>query len=110
MVMFFGSIKAMDEDRIQQQAREHDEQSTQQRAAILGMPYLDTRGIENSIELVPDVLEKEVMHKNRIVPLKAGNESEPWQFGVTTQTPQSLLIELNDQYLANAQNTVFHLI
>jgi type IV pilus assembly protein PilB len=100
----------MDEDRARQQAREQDENSTQQRAAILGMQYLDTRGLTETLELVPDVITTEEMHKNRLVPLKAGTDASPWQFGVTTQTPQSLLRELHDRYAAQAQNTVFLLI
>ena len=39
----------MDEDRQRQQAREQDEQSTQRRAAILGVQYLDTRDIEDTL-------------------------------------------------------------
>ena len=100
----------MNEDRMQQQARDSDEQSTQRRAAILGMAYLDTRGIEEVIPLIPDVLSTEDMHKNRIVPLSGGGDSNPWEFGITTQTPQSLLHELNQKYTAQAQNTVYHLI
>ena len=41
----------MDELEIQQKRREHDEQATQQRAAILGLQYLDMRDIEQSIAL-----------------------------------------------------------
>ncbi|MFY9227845.1 MAG: GspE/PulE family protein [Candidatus Microsaccharimonas sp.] len=100
----------MDEDKIQQQRRDQDEQSTQGRASILGMRYIDTRGIDQTLELIPDVLSIEDMHKNRLVPLKAGNDSESWQFGVTTQTPQSLIRELTDKYSAQAQNTEFVLI
>lgn len=100
----------MDEEKIQQQRRDQDEQSTQGRAAILGMRYLDTRGVDQTLELIPDVISIEDMHKNRIVPLKAGNDSESWQFGVTTQTPQSLIRELTDRYAAQAQNTEFVLI
>lgn len=100
----------MDEDRVQQQARDQDEKNTQQRAAILGMQYLDTRGIEDNLVLMQDVLTVDVMHKNRIVPLSPGGESSPWQFGVTTQTPQSLIRELTDKYAAQAQNVVFQLI
>lgn len=100
----------MDEDKIQQQARESDEQSTQRRAAILGLPYLDLRPLEAELNLLEDVLEVEVMHRNRIIPLVAGNDSEPWQFGITTQTPQSLLKELSDKYAAQAQNISFYLI
>lgn len=100
----------MDEDRVQQKAREQDEQSTQQRAAILGLEYYDSRETEATLPLIENVLDKEVMHKNRIVPLIAGNESEPWRFGVTTQTPQSFMNELNQKYAADAQNVRFYLI
>lgn len=110
MLTFFDSIKAMDEDRMQQQAREDDEQSTQRRAAILGLPYLDLRPLESTIDLVEDILPTDVMHKNRLVPLVAGNDSAPWQFGITTQTPQSLLNELIQKYAAQAHNVQFFLI
>ena len=100
----------MDEDRQRQQAREQDEQSTQRRAAILGVQYLDTRGIEDTLALVEGVLDIDVMHKNRLIPLVAGSDSTPWQFGITTQTPQSFLKELTDKYTALAQNAQFFLI
>lgn len=100
----------MDENKIQQQAREADEQSTQKRAAILGLPYLDLRPIENELNLLEDVLDVDTMHKNRLIPLVAGSDSEPWQFGITTQTPQSILKEISDRYSSQAQNTVFHLV
>lgn len=100
----------MDEDKVQQQAREQDEQSTQGRAAILGLPYLDTRMIQNDIALVDDVIPVDQMHKNRIIPLVAGGDSQPWEFGITTQTPQSLLAELRAKYAAQAQNVIFYLI
>ena len=100
----------MDEDRQRQQAREQDEQSTQRRAAILGVQYLDTRDIEDTLALVEGVLDIDVMHKNRLIPLVAGSDSTPWQFGITTQTPQSFLKELTDKYTALAQNAQFFLI
>lgn len=100
----------MDEDRLQQQAREQDEQSTQSRAAILGLPYLDTRQIQDAMALVPDVLDIPTMRRNRIIPLIAGNDSQAWEFGITTQTPQSLLTELRNKYAAQAHNVAFYLI
>ncbi len=100
----------MDEDRIQQRVRDDDEKSTQQRAAILGLQYLDTRSVEDAIELVEDVIDVQDMHKNRIVPLIAGNDSAPWEFGITSQTPQSLIRELQQKYAAQAQNVIFYLI
>lgn len=100
----------MDEDKVQQQARESDEQSTQRRAAILGLPYLDMRSVEATLPLAEDVLDIDVMHKNRIIPLVGGSDSTPWEFGITTQTPQSLLKEVADTYAAKAQNVAFYLI
>jgi type II secretory ATPase GspE/PulE/Tfp pilus assembly ATPase PilB-like protein len=108
--MFFGRMNVMDEQKIQERAREQDEQSTQSRAAILGMEYLDTREIDTTLELVPDILTNEDMHKNRLITLRAGGDSTAWQFGVTTQTPQSFMRELTDKYAAQAQNTNFVLI
>jgi len=110
MLTFFDTIREMDEDRIQQQAREADEQSTQRRAAILGVPYLDMRPIEATLTLAEGVIPVDDMHKNRIVPLIAGGDSSPWEFGITTQTPQSLLKEIADKYAAQAQNVAFYLI
>ena len=108
--MFFGKMEAMDEKKIQERAREQDEQSTQGRAAILGMEYLDTRTIDMTLELVPDVITNDDMHKNRLITLRAGGDSSSWQFGVTTQTPQSFMRELTAKYAAQAQNTNFVLI
>lgn len=110
MLVFFDSIELMDEDRARLQARQDDEQSTQRRAAILGMPYIDTRAFEQDVALVEDVLDIDVMHKSRLVPLVRGSDSEPWQFGITTQTPQSLLGQLRQQYAGHAQNVRFYLI
>jgi len=100
----------MNEDRVQLQAREADEQSTQRRAAILGLPYLDLRPLEAELNLIEDVLTVDEMHKNRMVPLVAGGDSSPWQFGITTQTPQSVLQEIGNKYKAQAQNTAFYFI
>ena len=110
MLTLFGTIVVMDEDKIQQRARDDDEKSTQQRAAILGLPYLDTRTVQDAIELVEDVIDVQDMHKNRIIPLVPGNDSAPWEFGITSQTPQSLTRQLQQQYAAHAQNVVFYLI
>lgn len=100
----------MDEDKIQTQRRDQDEQATQNRAAILGVPYLDTRGLDATMELVPDVLDIQEMHRSRIVPLRAGDDAHAWEFGITTQTPQSLLRQLQEQYAVNAHTVSFNLI
>ncbi len=100
----------MDEDKVQQNRREQDEQATAQRAAILGIQYLDTRPIEKTIPLVDGVIEITIMHQNRIVPLIAGDESITWQFGITTQTPQSFIGDMTSQYNNSGHNIQFLLI
>ncbi len=110
MLMFFDTIKGMDEQKIQEQARETDEQATQKRAGILGLSYLDTRPIEDSLPLLKDVLDVKDMHKNRVIPLIEGDDSHPWEFGITTQTPQSLLKDIKEKYAERAHAVLFHLI
>mgnify|MGYP000273936862 FL=1 len=46
----------MDEKKIQETRRDHDEKSTQKRSAILGLQYLDTREIELNLPLAMDVI------------------------------------------------------
>lgn len=110
MLTFFDNMSLMDEDQANQQARDQDEQSTNRRASILGLQYLDTRKIENDISLVEGVLDIKVMHENSIIPLIAGSDSTPWEFGVTAQTPQSLLEQIRSKYAEQAQNAIFYLI
>ncbi len=100
----------MDEQKIQQRRREQDEQATSQRAAILGLQYLDAREFEQDLPLAKDILAIDEMHKNRIIPLTAGDEVTPWKFGITTQTPQSLVQTLTRHYEEQGQNAVFFLI
>lgn len=100
----------MDEDKIQQHRREQDEKSTQQRAAILGLQYLDTREIENTLALTNGLLEVPDMYKGHIIPLMEGGGSEPYRFGVTSQTPQSLIRQMEASYTERGNNTQFLLI
>lgn len=100
----------MEEEKVQQEKRELDEQTTTQRAAILGIQYFDTRDVEKTIPLISGVMDVATMHKNRIVPLIGGNESQTWQFGITTQTPQSFISDLTKKYNDTAQNVQFLLI
>ncbi|HMS93388.1 MAG TPA: ATPase, T2SS/T4P/T4SS family [Candidatus Saccharibacteria bacterium] len=100
----------MDEDKIQQRRREQDEEATAKRSAILGLQYLDTRPIEETLPLARDMLEVAEMHKSRIIPLIPGSEAEPWQYGITTQTPQSVPKEIQRKYAESGQTAVFYLI
>jgi type II secretory ATPase GspE/PulE/Tfp pilus assembly ATPase PilB-like protein len=111
MLVFFAMIAVMDEDKIQARRREQDEQSTQQRAAILGLQYLDTRGVEKNLPLIPNVLQVPEMYKGHIVPLMTGGgEAGPFRFGVTSQTPQSLIRQMEKEYSDRGENTQFLLI
>ena len=100
----------MDEERIQQHRRAQDEKSTQQRAAILGLQYLDTREVESSLPLIDKLLTVPDMYKGHIIPLTNGGGTEPYRFGVTSQTPQSLIQKIETDYNEHGNNTQFLLI
>jgi type II secretory ATPase GspE/PulE/Tfp pilus assembly ATPase PilB-like protein len=100
----------MDEDKVQERRREQDEKATQQRAAILGLQYLDTRDVENSLPLTKDILSVDDMYKGYVVPLVQGGGSEPYRFGVTSQTPQSLIRTMEAEYNERGDNTQFLLM
>lgn len=100
----------MDEEKIQQHRREQEEKATQQRAAILGLQYLDTRDIEATLPLTQGILTVSDMYKGYIIPLMTGGGSEPYRFGVTSQTPQSLIRKMESEYSDRGENTQFVLI
>lgn len=100
----------MDEDKIQQRRREQDEKATRERAAILGIQYLDTREIENTLPLTKDILPVTEMYKGHIIPLTMGNEEGVFTFGVTSQTPQSLIQKMTVDYNNEGKTTQFLLI
>ena len=100
----------MDEDKIQQRRREQDEKATQQRAAILGLQYLDTREVEDTLPLTQGVLSNDQMYKGYIIPLAAGGGDQPYRFGVTSQTPQSLIRNMEQSYSERGEATQFLLI
>ncbi len=100
----------MNEEEVQRRRREQDEHSTQQRAAILGLQYLDTREIEADLPLADGVLDVLSMHRDKIVPLVKGNSETKFQFGVTAQTPQSVIQRITREYNDNGRSTQFLLI
>lgn len=102
-------IQGMDELAIQQRRREQDEQATEKRSAILGLPYLDLRSAEATVPLFR-ILPLEDMYKHHIVPLLEGDEYEPYRFGVTTQTPQSFIRDMAAQYTERGDSIEFFLI
>ena len=84
----------MNEEEVQRRRREQDENATRERAAILGLQYLDTRELEQSLALVNGLLSVEEMHRDRMIPLTMGDDQTVYQLGVTAQTPQSAMQKL----------------
>lgn len=98
------------EDDIQQRRREHEEEATKQRAAILGVEYLDAREYENTLPLVEGVLTIDEMHQGFVIPLVKGNENDYFQFAVTSQSPKSLISKMTREYADRGERTKFFLI
>lgn len=100
----------MNEDKIQTQRRTHDEESTRQRAAIIGLQYVDTREFEQDMPLAEGVLDVKQMYANHMAPLKAGNKDVPTQIAVTTQTPQTAIRQMTSQYDVDGKQVHFYII
>lgn len=100
----------MNEEEIQAKRRENEERSTLERARILGLPYLDMRGIEETVPLVSGMLDISQMHKDFILPLAKGGDELHYQFLVTSQTPRSLIESMRQEYADRGEKTDFFLI
>lgn len=94
----------MDEEKVQKHRRDQEEKSTQQRAAILGIQYLDTREVEKSLPLLEGILSVQDMYQGHIVPITHGGGTEPYRFGITSQTPQSLIRQMEKDYNERGEN------
>lgn len=88
----------MDEQAIQEKRRDQEEQATQKRAGIIGLQYLDTREFEDDFPLLRDILTIDEMYKGRLVPLAIDENTMVYRFGVTSQTPQSLIAQITQEY------------
>lgn len=100
----------MDEQEIQRRRRDQDERSTKQRGGILGFPYIDTREFEENLPLALDVMPIEAMHRDKMVPLVKGDGQTSFQFGVTAQTPQSVIEKMRKEYNEQGHIIQFFLI
>lgn len=100
----------MDEQEIQRRRRDQDERSTKQRGDILGFPYIDTREFEENLPLALDVMPIEAMHRDKMVPLVKGDGQTSFQFGVTAQTPQSIIEKMRKEYNEQGHIIQFFLI
>lgn len=103
-------IMIMNESELQTKRRDNEENATANRARVLGLPYLDTRDFEDTIPLTPNLLDKQEMHKNFILPLQKGGNGEHFQFMITSQTPRSLLETMRSQYENDGERVDFFLI
>lgn len=74
------------------------------------MQYLDTREFENELPLLRDILTIEEMYKGRLVPLVIDEATMGYRFGVTSQTPQSLIGQLTQEYRDVGKIAQFFLI
>lgn len=100
----------MDESEIQRKRRDNEEAATASRARILGFPYLDTREFENTVPLVPNLLSKEQMHSDYLIPLQKGDGDLHYQFMITSQTPRRVVQELESEYSGSGNHVDFFLI
>lgn len=101
----------MNKDEEQQaRYRAQEEVNTEQRAAILGLRYIDSRSISQTAELFSEVMPLKEMYSFHMVPLKRGDDSSSYVFGITTNTPQSAVKSLQQQYSDQGRSVEFVLI
>ena len=78
-----------------QDARLDEEQSTQRRARIVGMDYVDTSRIADK-QLFKNLLTNDELRSHRVIPLQADQSNI--LFGVTTSTSQQTMRELQQRF------------
>ncbi|HMR72849.1 MAG TPA: hypothetical protein PKD68_02470, partial [Candidatus Saccharibacteria bacterium] len=100
----------MNEDEQARRYRDQDERSTQQRAALLGLQYLDSRELARTAQLVTGVLSIREMYDGHIVPLEAGGDESNYIFCITSTTPQSVMRNLEKHYNDDGKGVQFYLI
>lgn len=100
----------MNEDEQARRYRDQEERSTQQRAALLGMQYFDSRERVKYLDLYPDVLSIKEMYDGKLVPLDVHEDSKSYAFAVTSTTPQSVLRQLETSYNNEGKSIAFFLM
>lgn len=88
-----------------QDARFDEEQSTQRRARILGLPYVDTSKITNK-PLYKELLAAQELYQLKVIPLQA--DPHNISFGITNTTSQATMASLRQRFLD--QRITFSLI
>ncbi|PID32107.1 hypothetical protein CR970_02225 [Candidatus Saccharibacteria bacterium] len=79
-----------------QDARRDEERTTQRRARILGLQYVDTSQIRDK-RLYRELLDNEELYKFRLIPLVADRYNIT--FGVTNTTSQQVMSDLRNRFL-----------
>ena len=100
----------MEESDIQKKRRDNEEQATEGRARILGLPYLDTRGFEKDVPLIKGILDVKDMHQNFVLPLRKDENENTYQFMVTSQTPRTVIEKMRREYSDEGKGIDFYLI
>ncbi|MDR2063849.1 MAG: GspE/PulE family protein [Candidatus Nomurabacteria bacterium] len=103
----------MNEEEVQKKRRDNEEQATEHRAQILGLPYLDTRSFENEMNLVPhfeDMVTVKDMRKDFLIPLARGEGESHYQFLATSSTPQSVIVNLRKRYRDDGETADIFLV
>lgn len=90
--------------------RDQDERSTQQRAALLGLQYFDTRDVSQTMPLFESVLSVKEMYDGKIIPLEAAERDKRVAFGVTSTTPQSVMRQIEASYNDEGKIASFYII
>lgn len=88
-----------------QDARRDEELSTQRRASILGLNYIDTSLIADKV-LYKELLDTQELYSLRVIPLRA--DAHNITFGVTNMTSQATMENLRHRFLD--QRVAFGLI
>lgn len=81
--------------RMSQDARRDEEQSTQRRAGVLGLPYVDTSTMA-AHPMYKDLITVPELRGQRIVPLQADQSNI--LFGITTTTSQQVINDFKQRF------------
>lgn len=99
-----------DEAERQKRFREVDEENTAKRARILGVAYRDLRPDEGTIPLVDGMMETGEMYRYKMVPLRKGDYTHPYVYGITLSTPESHLREINERAARDSDSVRYIMI
>lgn len=99
-----------DEELRQQRFRESDEENTERRARILGVPYINLTGREMDLPLVRDFMDVMDMRRYHMFPLERGDYTHPTVYAITLQTPESRLKEINQYARDNSESVVYRMV